>query len=315
MDPAAGRVEFGAFARQWLAERSTLRPRTRELYECELRVHLLPTFEHVPLGAITPSMVRQWHAGKVRAGKPGPVTVAKLYRLLRTILSTAVEDGLLVRNPCMINGAGNEPSPERPVASIDQVFAIADAVEPRYRMLVLLATFASLRLGELSALTRDRIDLDRCTVKVTHAAVDLTDGSRVVGAPKTAAGVRTVGIPAVIVPMLREHLDLYAQPGPRGLVFVGPRGGPLRRGNWSNTWQRAIAGLGLDGFHFHDLRHTGNTLAATTGASTRELMARMGHASTRAALLYQHATPERELAIAAKLSTMIEASLSSNAES
>ncbi len=60
----------------------------------------------------------------------------------------------------------------------------------------------------------------------------------------------------------------------------------------------------MPNFHFHDLRHTGNTLAAQTGASTKELMARMGHASMRAALIYQHATPERDAALARALSDL-----------
>ncbi len=64
----------------------------------------------------------------------------------------------------------------------------------------------------------------------------------------------------------------------------------------------------VDGLRFHDLRHTGNTLAAATGASTRELMTRMGHASPRAALIYQHATDERDRAIAEALSQLIAAS-------
>lgn len=61
----------------------------------------------------------------------------------------------------------------------------------------------------------------------------------------------------------------------------------------------------MEGFRFHDLRHTGNTLAAASGASTKELMARMGHASPRAALIYQHATRERDDVIARALSEAI----------
>ena len=87
--------------------------------------------------------------------------------------------------------------------------------------------------------------------------------------------------------------------------FVGPAGGPLRRSNWSKVWHAATADLGLEHLHFHDLRHTGNTLAAATGASTKELMSRMGHSSSRAALIYQHATAERELAIAQRLNDMV----------
>jgi integrase len=116
--------------------------------------------------------------------------------------------------------------------------------------------------------------------------------------PKSAAGVRRVALPEVLLPDLRWHLEKFAEPGPQGLVFVGPRGGPLRRHGFRKRWLRALANAGVQPVHFHDLRHTGNTLAASTGASTRELMTRMGQSSSRAALIYQHATSERDRLIA-----------------
>ena len=67
----------------------------------------------------------------------------------------------------------------------------------------------------------------------------------------------------------------------------------MRRNNFHRSvdWSNLVVKAGLPvGFHFHDLRHTGNNLAAASGASTRELMHRMGHGSMRAALIYQHAT-------------------------
>ena len=69
-------------------------------------------------------------------------------------------------------------------------------------------------------------------------------------------------------------------------------------------WDPARQAAGLPALHFHDLRHTGNTLPASTGASTKELMTRMGHASARAALIYQHATADRDAAIAVALSEL-----------
>ena len=90
-------------------------------------------------------------------------------------------------------------------------------------------------------------------------------------------------------------------------MFVGENGGPLRRSNWSKAWRRTTAALELEHLHFHDLRHTGNTLAAATGASTKELMTRMGHSSSRAAPIYQHASTERELTIAQRLSETVAA--------
>ena len=93
-------------------------------------------------------------------------------------------------------------------------------------------------------------------------------------------------------------------------MFTGEKGKPLRTGNFRRAvkWAKATKNAGLrDGFAFHDLRHTGNTLAASSGASTRELMHRMGHASLRAALIYQHATSERDREIAAGIDKRIEA--------
>jgi integrase len=88
-------------------------------------------------------------------------------------------------------------------------------------------------------------------------------------------------------------------------VFCGTQHQPLHRKTFYRNWNRAADAAGLPGFHFHDLRHTGNTLAAATGASTKELMSRMGHASPWAALIYQHATRDRDAAIAAALSKLI----------
>jgi integrase len=97
-----------------------------------------------------------------------PVTAAKAYQLLRAVMNTAVDDGLIRRNPCRIKGAGSEDSPERPVLTVRQVYALADAVDPRYRALILLATFAGLRWAALAALTPHDIDTEACTVRVTR---------------------------------------------------------------------------------------------------------------------------------------------------
>jgi integrase len=82
-------------------------------------------------------------------------------------------------------------------------------------------------------------------------------------------------------------------------------GGRLRRKNFRKFWVRARDSVGLPGLHFHDLRHTGNTMAAAQGASLRELMERMGHSSSRAALTYQHATRERDEEIAAGMGKLL----------
>ena len=303
IDPDAGRILFGTYADTWLNDH-VLKPRTDELYRALLKNHLKPTFGNVDLGKIREGDVRRWRKGRINAGpaqaRPfGPVTVAKAYRLLHAIMTTAVEDGLIRRNPCNIKGAGQEHSDERPVVPISTLVELLDNVPGRYRALLLLATFANLRFGELAALRRGQLDLDACEVRVNASTWEMDDGRLIDGDPKSHAGTRTVAFPADIVPELADHLERFAEASPNGLVFIGPKGGRLRRSNFRDVWYRARGAVGLGELHFHDLRHTGNTMAAAQGASLRELMERMGHSSPRAALIYLHATRERDQKIAA----------------
>lgn len=305
IDPDAGRVTFEEYSSRWLAERPHLRPRTRELYEGELRLHILPALGATELREITPSRIRTWRADMISAGKPGASTIAKCYRLVHAVFATAVEDGIVVRNPCIVKGASTERPAERPVATIAQVFELADAIAPELRAAVLLATFCGLRLGEIRALRVRHLDLLHRTVRIEEQYQELSDGTLVLGPPKTDAGVRTIVIPQVIIPDLEQHLASVPL-GADGLLFTTTSGAPMRRATLYTAWGRATKAVGITGLRFHDLRHTGNTLAAATGASTKELMARMGQSSSRAALIYQHATQDRDAAIAASLSSMIE---------
>ena len=122
-----------------------------------------------------------------------------------------------------------------------------------------------------------------------------------------ASGLHRVAdsIPGVILGDLRAHFDRFTAPDADAWVFTGEKGAALRRSNFQRLWTRATTRAGVFGLHVHDLRHTGNTLAAMTGPSLRELMARMGHSSPRAALIYQHATAERDRAIADGLSKLV----------
>jgi integrase len=110
-------------------------------------------------------------------------------------------------------------------------------------------------------------------------------------------------IPASVVPAIKAYLASHALPGPDGLLFTSPGGQLLRHSAFrSRVWIPAVSATGLDGVHFHDLRHAGNHLVAEAGANLRELMERMGHASSRAALIYLHSTPDRQRALADAIS-------------
>ena len=309
IDPDLAGVLFGDYAEEWLQDR-VLKVRTQELYRGLLQNHLLPTFRDTRLRDLDEAAVRRWRKERLDAGprtsRPfGPVTVAKAYRLLHAIFTTAADDRIVRRNPCRIEGAGIEGSPEREIATLPVVLAVADALPVRYRALALLATFAGLRWGELAGLRRENIDLEACEIRIVETTAEPDRGALLAETPKSRAGRRVVAFPSDLVPELRWHLERFAEPGERGLVFVGPKGAPLRRSNFRPIWNKARSKAGAPDLHFHDLRHTGGTLAAATGASLKELMARLGHSSTRAALIYQHATRDRDQVIAKALGGLV----------
>ncbi|MFK8906188.1 tyrosine-type recombinase/integrase [Streptomyces sp. YS-3] len=296
LDPTAGEVLFADYAKRWIDERG-IAPTTDELYRRMLRLHLAPTFGQQYVNVISPAKVRTWRAERLQA--TGKTQVAKAYRLLKAIMETAVDDDMIRRNPCKIRGAGKEEADERPVASVEEVFALAEAIGIRWRLMVLLGAFASMRPEELAELRRKDIAPDGSALYVCRAAPELNVGLRVIGDPKSRAGKREIVLPGFMHLDVSRHLDWFAEAGPEGLVFVGERGARLRGTTFGRKWRKVRDQVGLpEGFRFYDLRHTGNTIAADTGAKMKDLMVRAGHSSERAQLIYQHSTRKHQRKLA-----------------
>ncbi|WP_234012397.1 tyrosine-type recombinase/integrase [Nocardia cyriacigeorgica] len=307
IDPERSKVTVASYVQRWIDQRPGLRPKTVGLYEWLLQKHIEPTeLGGTELGRLTTPIVRQWRAERLDSGV-SEIATAKAYRLVRAALNTAVdEDKIIPRNPCRVRGADKEYSPERPVLTIAQVFTLAAAVPDRYRVLVLLTAFCSLRWGEVTALTREDFSDGAVSVRIGKALVELPGKGLVVSPPKSRAGLRTLTVPEAIRADVLAHLDEYVADAPTSYVFTGLRGNPLRRSNFSQIvkWGKLTASVGLAGVHFHDLRHAGNLWASKSGMSTKDLMARMGHDDMRAALIYQRATDDAERRIAEDLSRM-----------
>ena len=303
-DPDAGAVNFKEYALQWVGERG-LAATTDELYRRLLRLHLLPTFEGWDLDEITAPRVRTWRAERLST-TGAATTVAKSYRLLKAIMETAVDDELIRRNPCRIKGAGKESSAERQIATVAQVDALADAVGPRWRLMVYLGAYGPMRPEEQAELRRKDVDLDAMTIRVRMAAPELTTGKRATGETKSEAGKRLVVLPAFLRTDMRRHLDWYAERGPDGLLFVGEKGKPFRRSSFGRKWRKARGLVGVpDDFRFYDLRHTGHTMATRSGATLKDTMVRAGQSSEKAALIYQHSDLGRQQEIAGGLDELV----------
>ena len=295
-----GRESFGNYARAWLRDHPTMGPRYRETCERNLRLHLA-SLQDVPLRAMSPAVVREWHASALR-GKGGRTSIQQSYRFLRAVMNTAVRDGAIAKNPCQIQGAGSDRAKERPVATPAQVVALIEAITPRYRAAILLAAWCGLRRGEVLGLLRDDVDLVAKTVTVRRNRIELLSKPQAFDAPpKTDAGKRTVNVPPHVLPVLEAHMTAWTGPV---RVFVGRDGRPMRGDAVRQAFTRARLKAGMPGFRFHDLRHTGQTLAASAGATTKDLMLRLGHASAAAANRYLHAVDGRDAEVASALSEL-----------
>lgn len=293
---------FGDYAEGWLAAR-TLKRTTKNHYRQVLDRKILPAFADTPVMAITPDRVRDWHTW---IGDGSPTLRAHAYSLLRSILHDAVADGLITSNPCHIRGAGNSKRVHRiKPATLPQLEAIVERMPTKYRLMVLLAAWCALRFGELAELRRNDIDLTNRVIHVRRG-VTRVPGEKVVTTPKSAAGIRDVAIPPHLLPMVRDHLTNNVN-GRTGLLFPAADGvSHLAPSTLYRVWYPAREAAGRTDLRFHDLRHTGAVLAAATGATLAELMARLGHSTAGAALRYQHAADGRDQIIAAKLSELAE---------
>ena len=188
------------------------------------------------------------------------------------------------------------------------MFAIADAMPERYRAMILLAAWCALRQGELFELRRKDFDLARGVVSIRRGVTRTRGGNLHIGDPK-ADSKRDVTIPAALLPIVRQHLTEHTAPGRDALLWPARDGQALAPSTLYKHFYPARAAAGRPDLRFHDLRHTGAVLAAAEGATLAELMARLGHSTPQAALLYQHAAKDRDRAIADALSARIEATV------
>jgi integrase len=152
---------------------------------------------------------------------------------------------------------------------------------------------------------RRDIDLLRSSVRVERGQVELSNGTVIFTGPKTDAGIRTVHLPKHAMQEIEEHLTKYVAIDPDALLLTGRGRVSLGPKTLGTAFNKARTSCDLSSMRFHDLRHFSLTMAATTGASIKELMRRAGHASAAAALRYQHATEDRDKAIANAFDEML----------
>lgn len=306
----ARKLTFADYAEDWLTHRE-IKPRTRELYRGLLDDFLIPQFGTDRLVSITADDVRTWYR---ILDASTPTRRAHVYGLLRTIMGTALSEGLIPVNPAHIRGAGTvrRVSKTEP-ATLAEIEIIANEMPEKYSMMIVMAAWCALRFGELTELRRSDLKLDPPTadaeavrtgvIRVRRAAVRV-GGEFVVGSTKSDAGARDVAIPPHLVAAIDAHLEAHVDRSADALLFPAQHGGHLAPATLYRRYYTARSRAGRDDLRFHDLRHSGAVLAAQTGATLAELMARLGHSTPAAAMRYQHAAKGRDAEIAAALSAL-----------
>ena len=268
-----------------------------------------------PLGKVSTKLLRQWQAAgspqlrqlrvAPEASPAGRVTAAKAYSLLKSVFNAAIYDELIDRNPAKDKNATLVRSRTRKAATVEQIEALAISVPPRYRAAVLLAAYSGLRPGELFGLARKHFNFATKSVQVERSVKKRQGKAAHLGTTKTAGSVRLVMLPETIAEALQAHLELFTGAEPEALIFTTSQGNLVTSSALSSWYIPAREKAELPELTWQELRNTGATMAASTGASLKALMNRLGHTSARAALHYQKltATDDEQIAkgIEAKL--------------
>lgn len=299
----AEKLTLRTYANTWLENKTKLARRTRANYRSHLDNSILPALGDHGLTEVTPEHVRTWFAG---LGSTHETRNAQAYAVLNGVFNTAVADDLIEKNPCRIKGAAQVKHAKRSVMLLDaaQLAPLAAAMPEPLRLTVLLAGWCGLRKGEVFALQRRDFTEDGSAVSIERS-VTYRDGKFDVGPTKTRESRRVVSVPPHVRPAVLDHLENHTAKGDEALVFTDPATGSYS-GEWQFRvpWDAARAAIGKPELHFHDLRHAAGVLAVQGGASTREVMDRLGHTSPTMAMRYQHTAEGRAAALADRLSAL-----------
>lgn len=273
VDPAKSAVTVGEWSTRWLAGQHQLKPSTRARYEGILRHQIAPHWESVPLSAVTFADVSDWSARLSSEGL-SPSSVRQAHRVLSLLLSLAVRDGRLPRNPATGVRLPRVVTPDKRFLTHAQVADLADAAGEHGLAIRVLAA-CGLRYGELAALRVGRVDLLRRRLQIAESVTEV--GGRVVfGTPKSHAS-RSVPLPRSIADDLAQHI---AGKSADDFVFTAPRGGVMSLRNWRReVFNPAARRVGLDGLTPHELRHTAASLAVAAGGNVKAVQRLLGHAS------------------------------------
>ncbi|MBW8702526.1 putative prophage phiRv2 integrase [Streptomyces sp. MBT84] len=316
IDPNASRTTFQEFAEKWLASQSG-DPNTRASMESQLKLHAFPRIGARQLGSFQPSHIREFVTQLEASGMSGAYARV-IFSNVRAVLSAAVEDGCLRRNPCNSRTVTPPAMGARRVVPWEpgRVFAVRAAMVERFRAMVDVGAGCGLRQGEILGLSVDDIDFDSGTLHVVQQLK--LSLSKAVFAPPKGGKLRDVPLPDPVAEALQEHMKRFrpveiklpwmranGQPVTRRLIFTGPSGGHIWRTSLNEDhWKPALAKAGVipkarsrehaaaREHGMHALRHFYASVLLDAGESIKALAEYLGHSDPGLTLkVYAHLMP------------------------
>lgn len=293
----AEQITVEQYVERWIKERE-LSASTRELYERHSKNRIYPALGQEQVSQLSAASVRSWWSSM---GSKYPTARRHAYSVLRAAMSAAVEDGLLTESPCRIV---LKPEPERDVEAltVEELDTVAGEVLEHYRVAVYILAWTSLRFGELIELRRKDIDDDGAVMKLkVRRGAARVGNSIIVGNTKTVRSKRPVTVPPHVAEMIRTHLALRVNNSPNALIVTTTEGNRLSKSAFTRSLKKGYSKIGRTDLRVHDLRAVGATFAAQAGATTKELMSRLGHTTPRMAMRYQLASEARDESLASAM--------------
>lgn len=295
-------LTVGAYLEGWLRDVAAVkvRPATLRSYEMYLRLHIVPDLGKKRLHRLAPTDVREFLMRKQATGL-SVATVKQIHAILRSALSHAAREDLVVRNVAkLVQVATPNTEPPVPLSAEEAQRLLQAARGDRLHALWAVALTVGLRRGEVLGLRWCDVDLSIGTLDVRQT-LQRAGGSLQVVPPKTRRSRRTVPLPGITVAALAEHrsrMELEARAAGRsltstGFVFTTTVGTPMEPRNVNRAFVALLVSAGLRHVRLHDLRHTCATLLLDQGASPRVVMETLGHSTIGVTMnVYAHVMPQ-----------------------
>lgn len=306
--------KFGEYLEQWLEYKKTsVAESTYRTYFGNLKTHILPEFENIPLANLKPLNIQQFYTKLLNEKQLNHNTVRKIHTMLVNALDRAVKFDMISKNPAKQVDPPKETKAEMEVWDVDEVHTfLSVAKESHLYMVYLIAINTGMRQGEILGLSWDGVNLEDGIIYVSQTLSN--DGKTIIATTKTAAGMRTIAIPEELAADLKRHkleqkkhrLKMGSLYTDLNLVCATSIGTTVSASNLRRNFNIFIKKANVKKIRFHDLRHTHATLMLKQGIHPKIVSERLGHADTRMTLdRYSHLLPNMQKEAAQKFNELL----------